>query len=278
MSSVSVAQDVVVRAQSGDGVAFTELVQAHQAEVLSFLYRMTAHRQDAEDLAQELWLRVHKKLAEFEGRSSFRTWLFRVATNLARDHHRVRQRWPEHAQDMAKELAESGPETAAEFRRVVQDSAHARFEIREHIDCCLTCIMKTLPLEQQLAVLLCEMYGFTNAEAAEVLDVSLGVLKHLLHDARNTLDRVFEHRCALINKHGICHQCSELNGFFNPQQNQHEELAKVDLVQAARDGRQNLLDLRLQLAHAINPLDCDGTDLQESIMSVCRVAIANTHG
>ncbi len=170
MSSVSVAPDAVDRAKSGDVASFAELVQTHQAEVLSFLYRMTAHRQDAEDLAQEFWLRVHKKLPAFEGRSSFRTWLFRVATNLARDHHRVRQRWPVHAQDLAKELAESSPETAAEFRRVEQESAHARFEIREHIDCCLTCIMKTLPLEQQLAILLGEMYG----------NMLVGVWKELL--------------------------------------------------------------------------------------------------
>jgi RNA polymerase sigma-70 factor (ECF subfamily) len=120
------------------------------------------------------------------------------------------------------------------------------------------------------------MYGFTNAEAADVLDVSLGVLKHLLHDARGTLDRVFEQRCALINKRGVCHQCSELNGFFNPQQNQQAALAQLDLVQATHDGRQNLLDLRLQLARAIHPLDSSGSDLQESIMSVCRAAIAKS--
>ncbi len=276
MTSVRVDAEVVNRAKSGDGVAFAELVQTHQAEICSFLYRLTAHRQDAEDLSQEVWLRVHRKLPAFEGRASFRTWLFRVATNLARDEHRVRQRWPVNAQDVAKELAESGPETAAEFRRVERDAPHARYEIREHIDFCLTCLMKTLPLEQQLAVMLCEMYGFTNSEAANVLNVSLGVLKHLLHDARSTLDRVFEQRCALINKRGVCHQCSELNGFFNPQQNQQAELAKLDLAQAANDGRQNLLDLRLQLARAINPLDAAGTDLQESIMSVCRAAIAKS--
>lgn len=277
MKTVCVAAEVVDRAKSGDGAAFAELVQTHQAEVRSFLYRMTAHRQDAEDLSQEVWLRVHRKLPAFEGRASFRTWLFRVATNLARDEHRARQRWPVNAQDVAKELAESGPETAAEFRRVERDAAQARYEIREHIDFCLTCIMKSLPLEQQLAVMLCEMYGFTNTEAADVLEVSLGVLKHLLHDARSTLDRVFEQRCALINKRGVCHQCSELNGFFNPRQNQQEALASLDLVQATHDGRQNLLDLRLQLARAINPLDDAGSDLQESIMSVCRAAIAKNH-
>ncbi len=226
MKTVCVATEVVDRAKSGDGAAFAELVQTHQAEVRSFLYRMTAHRQDAEDLSQEVWLRVHRKLPAFEGRASFRTWLFRVATNLARDEHRARQRWPVNAQDLAKELAESGPETAAEFRRVERDTAHTRYEIREHIDFCLTCIMKTLPLEQQLAVMLSEMYGFTNTEAADVLEVSLGVLKHQLHDARTTLDRVFEQRCALINKRGVCHAdlvANKLNDLYSDWCRTHKQ-------------------------------------------------------
>lgn len=127
-------------------------------------------------------------------------------------------------------------------------------------------------------VMLCEIYSFTNAEAADVLGITLAVVKHRLHDARSAFDRIFEHRCALINKHGVCHQCSQLNGFFNPQQKEHEELAKLDLVQATRDGRQHLLDLRLQLARGIDPLHSAGSDIQEAIMSVCRAAVGKESG
>lgn len=179
------------------------------------------------------------------------------------------------AQDRARALAESGPETAEEFRHVARKSEAGRCEIREHIDFCLTCIMKTLPLEQQIAVMLADIYGFTATEGGEIVGVTLGVFKHLLHDARVTLERVFEHRCALINKTGVCHQCSELNGFFNPAQDQQAELAKIDLVRAADDSnRSHLLDLRLALARGIYPLHSDGADVQEAIMRVVQQANA----
>lgn len=268
-------QEIVTAARRGDEAAFNELMAAHAREIRSYLYRMTACREDAEDLAQIVWVRVFRNLAKFESRSSFRTWLFAIATSVARDHHRAKQRWPVEAQDRARALAESGPETAEEFRRVARESEAGHYDIREHIDFCLTCIMKTLPLEQQLAVMLAEIYGFTAAEGAEIIRVTLGVFKHLLHDARRTLERVFEHRCALIGKAGVCHQCSELNGFFNPAQDQQAELAKIDLTRATDDpDRSYLLDLRFALTRGINPLHSSGADIQETIMSVVRKANA----
>ena len=268
-------KQVLAAAKTGDEAAFNELMAAHGREIRSYLYRMTVCREDAEDLAQVVWVRVFRHLAKFEGRSSFRTWLFTIATSAARDHHRAKQRWPVDAQDRARALAESEPESAEEFRHVARSSEAGRYEIREHIDFCLTCILKTLPLEQQLAVMLAEIYGFTAPEGAEIVGVTLGVFKHLLHDARLTMERVFEHRCALINKTGVCHQCSELNGFFNPAQDQQAELAKLDLVRASDDSnRSHLLDLRLALARGIHPLHSDGADVQEAIMCVVRQANA----
>lgn len=265
--------DLVAAARSGDESAFNSLMAAYGSEIRSYLYRMTACREDTEDLAQVIWVRVFRHLASFEGRSSFRTWLFAIATSAARDHHRARQRWPVDAQDRARVLAESGPDTAREFLSVAQLSEAGRYEIREHIDFCLTCIMKTLPLEQQLAVLLADIYGFTAGEGAEIVAVSLGVFKHLLHDARATMQRVFDHRCALISKTGMCHQCSELNGFFNPEHDQQAAIARLDLTRAAADpDRARLLDLRLAMARAIHPVHSAGADLQETIMAVVRRA------
>lgn len=271
------ADELVARAQAGNDSTFQELVTRHQREMSSYFYRMTGSRADADDLSQELWLRVFRKLPEFHQQSSFRTWVFVIATRLAMDHYRARERWPVDAQDRARELAESSPEPANEFLRVQRDSPQGRYEMREHIDFCLTCIMKTLPLDQQVALMLSDIYSFTNAEAAEILGITLSVAKHLLHDARRLLDRVFEHRCALINKQGVCHQCSELNGFFNPSQQHQERLLQLELVQAAERGRRDeLLELRTCLARNIDPLHSEGTDLQEAIMSIVRRAVQGT--
>src|ERR671925_666119 len=75
-----------------------------QAALKSYLYRLTAYREDAEDLAQEVWIGVFTRLGSFEGQSSVRTWLFAIASQVAMDHPRVKARWPVDAQDKAKAL------------------------------------------------------------------------------------------------------------------------------------------------------------------------------
>jgi RNA polymerase sigma-70 factor (ECF subfamily) len=265
--------ELMAQAASGDEDAFAQVVLRHQVAIKSYLYRLTACREDAEDLTQEVWLRVFTRLGTFEGRSSVRTWLFGIATRLAMDHDRAKARWPVDAQDKAKALALADPEVPELFHQTHWESPHARYEMREHIDFCFTCIMKTLPLEEHIAFMLCDIYGFTNAEAAEVLGRSLEALNHRLHQARATMRRVFEQRCALITQQGGCHQCAELNGFFNPHQAEQQELDKLDLVRAAQDPeRQDLFALRTALVRSIDPLNAAGTNLHEVIMQVVRQA------
>ena len=145
----------------------------------------------------------------------------------------------------------------------METSAHAKFEIKEHIAFCFTCIAKSLPLEQHLCILLKEVYGFTIPEVSQILGTTPALVKYHLHTARKKMIDVFEGRCALINKEGVCHQCSEINGIFNPKQNTQEELVKVKLVrEAAKADKQRLLDLRLQVLKDIDPYHSSAHDLQ----------------
>jgi RNA polymerase sigma-70 factor (ECF subfamily) len=85
---------------------------------------------------------------------------------------------------------------------------------------------------------------------------------------------IFEHRCALINKNGVCHQCSHINGIFNHKQDQQEELMKLELVKASKKfNREELFALRTMLIKAIDPLHASGTDFHEAIMTCLRTAI-----
>jgi RNA polymerase sigma-70 factor, ECF subfamily len=266
-------RELVSQATSGDEDAFAQLVLRHQGTIKSYLYRLTACREDAEDLVQEVWIHVFTRLGTFDGRSSVRSWLFGIATHLAMDHHRAKARWPVDAQDKAKALAAADPEVPDILRRTHWESPHARYEMREHIDFCFTCIMKTLPVEEHIAFMLCEIYDFTAAEAAEVLGRSVRSVEHLLHRARTTLNRIFQQRCALISQEGTCHQCAELNGVFNPHQAEQQELMKLDLVRAAQDpSRQDLFELRTALVRSIDPLNAAGTNLHNVIMQVARQA------
>jgi RNA polymerase sigma-70 factor, ECF subfamily len=265
--------DLVAQVTSGNEDAFAQLVLRHQGTIKSYLYRLTACREDAEDLAQEVWIQSFTRLGTVEGRSSVRTWLFAIATLVAMEHHRVRARWPVDAQDKAKALAAADPEIPGILRRTHWESPRARYEMREHVDFCFTCIMKTLPLDEHIALMLCDIYAFTAHDAAEVLGRSVEVVTPLLHEARTAMRHIFEQRCSLINQQGGCHQCTELNSLFNPHQAEPQELAKLDLVQAAQEpANQDLFELRTALVHSIDPLNAAGTNLHEVMMRVVRQA------
>lgn len=81
----------------------TEQFTGFQGELKSFLLRMTASVQDAEDIVQETYLKAHAKLDSFRGESTLKTWVFTIASNLARDLLRAKKRWPENVTDICKE-------------------------------------------------------------------------------------------------------------------------------------------------------------------------------
>lgn len=250
------------------------LVKQHQTQLQSFLYRFTASKEDAEDLAQETFAKAYSKFDSFRGESSFKTWLFAIATNLAKDHLRSKHRWPRNAQDKCKETIGSTPALEAELKDIVATSKAGKYEIREHIDFCFTCIMKTLPIEQHLALMLADIYSFKIKEIAQIMGASIGVVKHYLHDARTTMQNIFEHRCALINKNGICHQCSELNGLRNKKAETQRIVSQLELVKASeQQDKSHLFSIRTTLIQAIDPLQAAGTDLHDFLLrQTARVA------
>ncbi|MCP5096977.1 MAG: hypothetical protein GY943_15620 [Chloroflexi bacterium] len=122
---------------------------------------------------------------------------------------------------------------------------------------------KSLPLEQQLAVLLKEVYGFKVKEIATIMAQTNAMVKYYLHVGRSKMIDVFDHRCSLINKQGICHQCTELNGIFNPKQQLEEELVKIKMVKAANDkSKEALFDLRMQILQELDPFESGTAVLQ----------------
>ena len=240
-------------------IAFEEF----RPHLKSYLLRMTASPEDAQDLIQDTFIKAEKGLHSFEGKSTLKTWVFAIATNLAKNFMRSRKLWPENVTDIGKEAAIHSPDFMKGIMEVNQTSPQGAFEIREHINFCFTCIGKTLPIEQQVALLLKEIHDFKVSEVAEILEVTEGVAKHLLFGARQTMTRIFEKRCSLINKEGVCHQCSELNGMFNGKHETQKELMKLELVNEANSSsKEELLDLRAKIVKSIDPFNTAGSDLQ----------------
>lgn len=230
----------------------------------SYLFRITAHKEDTEDLLQETYIKVSDKLLTFQKKSSLKTWIFAVATNLAKDYLRTKTRWLPNAMDLAREESNNHPEIhIARFLEINETSANGRFVLREHINFCFTCIGKTLPVEQQVVVLLKEIFDFKINEVATIINKTEGAVKHLLLNSRKTMKDIFDYRCSLTNKKGVCYQCSELNGLFNPKQNFQEQKIKTGLEYESSDTtKKQLFKLRTNIAKAINPYKCDGSDLQ----------------
>lgn len=232
-------------------------------QLKSYILRITASIEDAEDLVQDAFIKASQKLDTFRGESSVKTWIFTIASNLAKDNLRAKKRWVENVTDICKAEALANPDYFPEVMNIQATSPHGQFEVKEHITFCLTCITKSLPLEQQICILLKEIYNFKVSEITQILNTTEAMVKYYLHTSRAKMINIFEGRCALINKEGACHQCSELNGFFNPKQDFEVEKNKIELAKVIDKGdKEHLLDLRLQIMKEIDPFQSNGSDLQ----------------
>lgn len=242
---------------------FTAEFETFQGELKSFLLRITTSVQDAEDLVQEAYLKAHSKIDTFRGESSLKTWVFSIASNLARDLLRAKKRWPETVTDICKDAALGDRQFFQEAMHIRQTSPQGNFEIREHIAFCFTCISKSLPLEGHLVLLLKEIYGFKVREISRILQLSKAMVKYHLHVSRQKMIDIFDHRCSLINKKGICYQCTELNGIFNPRQKAQEELLKIEMAREAETGsKEELFELRMKILRELDPFQSGAAELQ----------------
>jgi RNA polymerase sigma-70 factor (ECF subfamily) len=256
---------------SGDIKAFHELFAPFQKELKAFIYRMVTDRSDAEDLTHDVFVKAFDKINLFEGKSSLKTWVFSIASNMCIDFLRSKKRWKPDSQARSREYAESNMDAEEALIRTNKYASHGTYEIKEHIDFCFTCMSKTLPIEQQIALILKDMFDFTVKEIAVIINRSDGIVKHLLHDSRKTMTIIFDHRCALVSKKGVCYQCSELNNYFNPKQNTQQELMKLEMVKDADSAdKDKLYQLRTRLIKNIDPLNGEGAALHEVFMQLTR--------
>ena len=270
-------EEILKSALAGDINAFQKLFVEFQSQLKSYLYRLLTSRNDVDDITQDTFVKAFSKISTFNQDSSLKTWVFTIATNLAYDHLRKLKRWQADAQDRGADLAIGSEEVREAFWMVHDTSDAGAYEMREHMDFCFTCIAKTLLIENQVALILKDIYDFQIKEICLILGKTEGVIKHLLNDARNIMTDIFENRCALINKNGVCHQCSHINEIFNPKHDQQAELMKLELVKASKKyNREELFTLRTELVKAIDPLHASGTDLHDTIMKCVKTAIGES--
>lgn len=241
----------------------TKEFEVFRPQLKSYILRMVASTEDTDDIVQESYIKAHKGLSSFKDDSSLKTWVFAIASNLARDLLRNQKRWPENVTDICREKTLNNRAFLEEMMGIRMTSDQGNFEIKEHITFCFGCVSKSLPIEQQVTLLLKEVYGFKVREIAEIIDNTEAMVKYYLHISRKRMIDVFDNRCSLINKEGVCHQCTELNGIFNPKQKAQEEVLKIEMAREADSkSKEDLFDLRMDIVKGIDPYESDAAKLQ----------------
>ena len=171
------------RLAGGHDAALNDLMARHARPVFQFLCRMLGNEDDANDLAQETFVRVYQHRASFKPGAKFTTWLYTIAANLARNHHRWLNRHPSISLDAESETtgqsigdvlpsAEPSPAAAAE---ATERAAVVRAAVEQ------------LPADLREVIILCEWQDLSAAEAAAILDATPKAIDNRLYRARNLL-------------------------------------------------------------------------------------------
>jgi len=239
---------LVKRAQQGDRAAFGSLVEPWRKPLFGYIYRMVTLRQDAEDLLQDVLVRVLEDIRNYRGEARFKSWLFGIATHACLDHLRHRKRWRVEAQCIGEQEATEHPEQLEGFHELMSSPGFV-YEIREHIAFCFSCIARSLEAEEQAAVMLKEVLEFTNQEAAAILRVSEPIFRHRLSDARAKMTQAFDGLCALINKTGVCYQCQALREIAG-EKNRGANLVQIELAPGVSVTPESLFDARAAIVRS----------------------------
>jgi RNA polymerase sigma-70 factor (ECF subfamily) len=176
--------EVMLRVKAGDESAFDYLVQKYRRPLVSFMYRMARNTAAAEDLAQEVFLRVYRSRQTYEASAKFTTWLYRIATNLAVNHARdTRHERPEVTVSLDEPDEESGTTLDVADGKVTAEENLVR---RERM-LAIRAKVEALPERQKLAVIMHKYQQMDYKQIADVLKLSESATKSLLFRAYETL-------------------------------------------------------------------------------------------
>ncbi len=176
--------ELMLRVKRGDLAAFEELVQKYKHPVINIIYRMLHDLDEAEDLAQNVFVRVYQSAARYEVSAKFSTWIFTIARHLCLNEIRRRGRHPAQSLESSQsESEESAPRQYPDDKIVGPPQAFLHRELEQKIQEA----MDSLPDKQRLALAMCQENELSYEEMARILGCSLSATKSLIHRGRETL-------------------------------------------------------------------------------------------
>lgn len=178
-----------------DSITFDAVYRDYYPRIKRYLARLIAFG-DAEDVAQDVFLKISSSLDSFRGESSISTWVYRIATNAAMD----KVRSPAYRSRAASASIDDSPDsgqvlagTEGHISSVEQDA------IRSEMSGCVQSLVAQLPANYRTVLVLSETEGMKNAEIAEVLGISVETVKIRLHRARARLKQILEANCSFYH-------------------------------------------------------------------------------
>ena len=177
--------DLISRLKAGDTQSFTELVETYQERIINICFAFTHNRQDAEDVAQDVFIEIFQSIHDFRGEAKLGTWINRIAINRSLDLLRKKKRKKRTAQ-LRSLLAMTG--SAEEPPAQENSLPDYSVEQKERAQI-LSKAVKSLPENQGIAITLSKYQGYDNSEIAEIMGITLSAVVSLLHRARKNLHR-----------------------------------------------------------------------------------------
>lgn len=177
-------QILVERVQAGDKAAFDLLVKRYQHKVIGLIGRYVQDQAEALDVAQETFIKAYKALESFRGESAFYTWLYRIATNTAKNHLVTRSRRPPGTDVDIDDVLQA--ESESELREIETPENNL---YRDELFSVMASTLEALPEELRVALTLRELEGMTYEEIAEVMDCPIGTVRSRIFRARDAIDK-----------------------------------------------------------------------------------------
>lgn len=205
-------QELVQLAKGGSRDALEKLVVRHQSWIYNLALRMVHHPEDAKDATQEVLIKLFTRLSTFDGRSSLRTWLYRIVIN--------------HLLNMKRSRAEAREITFAEYGQALDDTPDAELPDPQAVPAdvqllvaearigCTSGMLLCLDRGQRLIFILGSIFGVSDVVGAELLELSRDNFRQKLARARRDLQNFMQDKCGLVNTANPCRCAKKTRGFI----------------------------------------------------------------
>jgi RNA polymerase sigma factor (sigma-70 family) len=261
--------ELVTRAQGGSREALETLVTRHQRWIYNIVLRMIYHPHDAEDVTQEILIKLITKLSTFKGDSRFRTWLYRIVVNHVLNMKRTRGEQLEWTFEKYGSGLSHAPDADLPDERSVP--VDVQLLVDEARIGCTSGMLLCLTREQRLTYILGEIFGVSDVVGAELLEVSRENFRQKLSRARRDLHHFMNNQCGLVNTANPC-RCAKKTqtfmkaGYVDPEKLlfAREHVTRVRDVAERRHEDIEALDAAYAGIHRDHPF-LDGPDFVASL-------------